>query len=55
MAVIINELEVELEPQPGKANASGHTPPPEKPTLTPLDLITVQDQLQRNHLRVMAH
>jgi hypothetical protein len=55
MAVIINELEVVLEPEPRKPGPTGHTPPPEKPGFSPQDLLTLQDREQRNDLRLMAH
>jgi len=55
MAVIINELEVELEaptqpPQPG-----GHLPVPEKPALNPQDWLTLMDREQHAELRLRAH
>ena len=55
MAVIINELEVVLEPEPAKPGATGQTATPEKPTFSPLDLLTLLDREQRNDLRLMAH
>lgn len=55
MAVIINDLEVVLEPEAAKADASGQTPPPEKPQLNPQDLLTMLDREKRNQLRVFAH
>lgn len=55
MAVIINELEVVLEPDAGKTQPGGLTPPPEKPALIPHDLLTVLDREDYNRLRVLAH
>jgi hypothetical protein len=55
MAVIINELEIELEPEAGAPPPSGQKPVPEKPPFGPQDLLAVLDREQRNHLRLMAH
>ena len=55
MAVIINELEIELEPQAATPKTGEGMPAPEKPSLTPLDLLMVLDREQRNYLRLMAH
>jgi hypothetical protein len=55
MAVVINELEVVLEPEAGQAKAGGQMPPAEKPPFSPQDLLTVMDREQRNDMRLMAH
>jgi hypothetical protein len=55
MAVIINELEIELEPETGKPQPGGQMPAPEKPPFSPQDLQAVLDREQRNHLRLLAH
>jgi hypothetical protein len=55
MAVIINDLEVVLEPEAAKADGSGQTPPAEKPQLNPQDLLAILDREKRNKLRVFAH
>jgi hypothetical protein len=54
MAVIINELEVVLEP-PKSPPAGGGQAAPEKPTLNPQDLLSVLDREQRSELRLCAH
>ena len=54
MAVIINDLEVVLEPPPPKVQA-GELPPPEKPQLSPQDLLSMRDRELRNRLRLQAH
>jgi hypothetical protein len=54
MAVIINELEVVLEPAPPKPQAGGQ-PPPEKPPLSPHDALTMRERELRNRLRLQAH
>ena len=55
MAVIINELEIELEPETPAPKAGGQMPAPEKPPFSPLGLLLVLDREHRNCLRVMAH
>ena len=57
MAVIINELEIVLEPDAPKEGAqkAGGIPDPAKPPLAPQDVLTVLDREHRNHLRLMAH
>lgn len=55
MAVIINELEVVLEPPPAEAQPGGGIAPPEKPKLNPLDLLSVIERDQLNQLRLRAH
>jgi len=59
MAVIINELEIVLDPDtkaPKDApKVNGKTPEPPKTPLAPQDLLSVLDREHRNHLRVMAH
>jgi hypothetical protein len=54
MAVIINDLEVVLEPPPPQAQA-GAQPLPEKPRLSPQDLLTMRERELRNRLRLQAH
>jgi hypothetical protein len=54
MAVIINDLEVVLEPPPSKAQA-GAPRPPEKPQLSPQDLLSTRERELRNRLRLQAH
>jgi hypothetical protein len=54
MAVIINELEVVLEPPPPKPQAAVQ-PSQEKPPLSPLDALTVREREVRNRLRLQAH
>jgi hypothetical protein len=55
MAVIINELEVVLEPPPGQAQQGGGIAPPEEAKLNPLDLLSVMERDQFNQLRLVAH
>ena len=55
MAVIINELEVVLEPEKGAPQPGAQMPPAEKPPFSPMDLMSVLDNEQRNHLRLLAH
>ena len=55
MAVIINELEVVLEPPPSEAQPGGGITPPEQPKLNPLDLLTLVERHQLNQLRLLAH
>jgi hypothetical protein len=55
MAVIINELEVVLEPPPGKAQPGGGITPQEPAKLNPIDLLTVTERDQLNQLRLRAH
>ncbi len=60
MAVIINELEIVLDPdanveKPEAQKANGKASQPETPPIEPQDILTVLDREQRNHLRVMAH
>ncbi len=55
MAVIINELEIEMEPQAGGPQPVGQMAAPEKPPFGPQDLMAVLDCERRNCLRVMAH
>lgn len=55
MAVIINELEVVLDPEKGAPQPGAQMPPAEKPPFRPLDLTTVLDREQRNQLRLLAH
>jgi hypothetical protein len=60
MAVLINELEIVLDPdankqkdQTPKPGAKG--PQPQTPPLGTLDVLTVLDREQRNSLRLLAH
>jgi hypothetical protein len=55
MAIIINELEVVLEPATGRPQPGGQMPVPEKPQFSPQDLQAVLDREQRNCLRLLAH
>jgi hypothetical protein len=55
MAVVINELEIVLEPPPPKQQPTGGKPAPEKPTFGPQELLIVMDREQRNDLRLLAH
>ncbi|MGD1094984.1 MAG: hypothetical protein ABSB35_23695 [Bryobacteraceae bacterium] len=55
MAVIINELEVMLEPVQSPPPPGGSAPVPEKPRLSPHDILTLLDREQGNGLRVLAH
>jgi hypothetical protein len=54
MAVVINELEIVLEPpeQPGPQAAASS---PQKPALNPQDFLAVMDRERRNRLRLQAH
>jgi len=55
MAVIINELEVVLEPPQAPPQPGGQLPVPEKPQFNPLDFRAMWDREQRNRLRLHAH
>jgi hypothetical protein len=55
MAVIINEMEVVLEPPEAPPQPGGYQAIPEKPQLNPHDLLTLMDREQRNRLRTLAH
>ncbi len=55
MAVVINELEIVMEAQPGAPQANGQAPTPEKPTFGPQELMAMLDREQRNDLRLLAH
>jgi len=55
MPVIINELEIELEPTTDKPQPVGQMPAPEKPPFGPQELLAALDREQRNYLRLMAH
>jgi hypothetical protein len=54
MAVIINELEVVLEPAADVPQPGGTKPVPQKP-LGPQDLQAMLDSEMRDRLRSMAH
>ena len=54
MAIIINELEVVLEPPPPKAQAGGQALP-QKPQFSPLDFLSMRERELRNSLRLQAH
>jgi hypothetical protein len=54
MAVIINDLEVVLEPPPPKAQAGG-PPLPQKPQFSPQDLLSMRERELRIRLRLQAH
>ena len=55
MAVIINELELVLDPEPGTPQPGGAKPVPQKPPLTPLDIAAILEREKRNCLRLLAH
>ena len=55
MAVIINELEVVLEPPQSPPQPGGQLPVPEKPHFNPQDFVTTADREHRNRLRLQAH
>jgi hypothetical protein len=55
MAVVINELEVVLEPPAAPPQPGGLPAVPSKPQINPHDILTVLDREQRNRLRVLAH
>ena len=55
MAVIINELEVVLEPPQTPPPPGGHLPVPKKPQFSPQDFVAFMDREQRNRLRLQAH
>ncbi|MBZ5621159.1 MAG: hypothetical protein LAQ69_20895 [Acidobacteriia bacterium] len=55
MAVIINELEVVLEPAMAPPPAGGTAAVPKPPQLNPHDVVTLMDRDQRTRLRVLAH
>ena len=55
MAVIINELEVVLEPPQSTPTSSAKSSAAEKPMLNQHDLLTVMDREQRDKLRLCAH
>jgi hypothetical protein len=55
MAVIINELEIVLEPSQAPPQPGGKTPAPEKPPVSPHDIMTLMDREQRVRLRTLAH
>jgi hypothetical protein len=55
MAVIINELEVVLEPAQAPPPPGGQQAVPQKPQLNPQDLATLLDREDRNTLRLFAH
>jgi hypothetical protein len=54
MAIIINELEVVLDPPPPKAQPGGKALP-EKPQVSPQDLYSLRERERRNDLRLQAH
>lgn len=54
MAVIINELELVLEPPPPQAQPGGAALP-QKPQMSPQDLISMHERELRNRLRLQAH
>jgi hypothetical protein len=55
MAVIINELEVVLEPPPPVSKQGGQMPVPQKPQFKTPDFVTIMEREQRNRLRLQAH
>jgi hypothetical protein len=55
MAVIINELEIVLEPPPPTAQPGGLPPVPEKPQISPQDVFALLERRERNQMRILAH
>jgi hypothetical protein len=55
MPVIINELEVVLEPPQPIPIAGAKSTPPDQPQFTPQDFRNVMEREQRNRLRLQAH
>ena len=55
MAVIINELEIVLEPPPPPKAQVGGQALPQKPQFNPLDFLSVRERELRNRLRLRAH
>ena len=55
MAVIINELEVVLDPPPPTAQSGGLPPVPEKPQISPQDFLNLFERRERNRIRLIAH
>lgn len=54
MAIIINDLEVVLDPPPPKAQPGGQALP-EKPQVNPQDFVSMRERELRNALRLQAH
>jgi hypothetical protein len=54
MAIIINDLEVVLDPPPPKPQAGGQALP-KKPQFSPMDLLSMRERELRNRLRLRAH
>jgi hypothetical protein len=55
MAVIINELEVVLEPPQSPPQPGGQQAVPEKPQFNTQDFLSMWEREQRNRLRLEAH
>ena len=55
MAVVINELEIVLDPPPQQPGAPASTAVAPKFQLAPHDLLAVMDRERRNRLRLQAH
>lgn len=55
MAVIINELEVVLEPSEPPPQPGGHPGVPEPPQLKPHDLMTLLERKAHMGMRLVAH
>jgi hypothetical protein len=55
MAVIINELEVVLEPPQAPPQPGGQSAVPEKPQFSTQDFLALWEREQRNRLRLQAH
>jgi hypothetical protein len=55
MAVIINELELVLDPPATESKPTAKTQAPEKRALSPQDFLAMMDREQRNRLRLQAH
>ncbi|HEY1902793.1 MAG TPA: hypothetical protein VGG56_10200 [Terracidiphilus sp.] len=55
MAVVINDLEIVLDPPQQQPGTQGAVPVPQKFQLTPQDFLAVMDRERRNRLRLQAH
>jgi len=55
MAVIINELEVVLDPPQSQQQQAAAAAPQQNQPLNPHDLLTLMEREQRNELRLRAH
>jgi hypothetical protein len=55
MAVVINELEVVLDPPPEQPGTQVAAPAPQRSPLNPQDFLAVMDRERRNRLRLQSH